>query len=96
MKRLAERLGFAPDLSLVRSLYLLDTTVVEPPEREDEHGIFRVVVDGATVKFIEDGFWVQAIVEGQLSGRRLKQLQDSVQTKLEKLTGAEWTFHVPP
>ena len=37
VQRLVSALGFEPDLGLVRSLYRLDPSVVELPEREDEH-----------------------------------------------------------
>jgi hypothetical protein len=95
VERLASTLGFEPDLDLVRSLYCLDPSVVQLPEREDEHSVIRVVIDGVTVKFDEDGFWVRAVAEGTLTNERLKALQVSVRDKLSRLTGTEWTFHVP-
>jgi hypothetical protein len=94
--RIVRLLGFEPDMSLVQSLYLLDESVVELPEREDEHSIVRTVVDGVTVKFNEDGFWVQAVAEGHLTAERLKELQDSVLAKLVSLTRTEWMLHLPP
>ena len=96
MERLVKWSGFEPDLDLVPSLYRLDASVVELPQREDEHGIVRVVVDGVTVKFEEDGFWVRAVAEGQLAADRLKALQVSVLEKLSQLTRADWSLHVPP
>lgn len=93
---MVKMLGFEPDLDLVRTLYCLDASVVKLPEREDEHSIVRVVVDGVTVKFDEDGFWVRAVAEGKLADDRLKALQVSVLEKLSKLTGTEWTFHLSP
>lgn len=94
-ERLVSRMGFAPDLELVRSLYRLDPSVVELPAREDEFGIFRVAVDGVTVRFNEDGFRVRAVVEGTLSEQRLEALQTSVLEKLARLTATPWTLQLP-
>ncbi|HEY6512415.1 MAG TPA: hypothetical protein VI032_10575 [Burkholderiaceae bacterium] len=93
--RVTDRIGFAPDLELVASLYRLDESVVDLPLREDELGIVRVVVDGVTVKFREDSFWVRAVVEGTLAPDRLEALQASVLDKLTRLTRTPWTVHAP-
>jgi len=95
MARLLSRTHFEPDLELVRALYCLDSSVIELPAREDEHSVVRVAVDGVTVRFHEDSFWVRAVVEGTLSEHRLKALQASVLEKLSRLTRVEWALHVP-
>ena len=95
MARLLARTEFEPDLELVRSLYCLDASVVELPAYEDEHSVVRVAVDGVTVRFHEDSFWIRAVVEGTLTEHTLKALLASVLEKLSRFTRAEWTMHVP-
>lgn len=93
MQQLVAELGFVPDLDLVSTLYRADESMAELPPAEDEYNIFRVSVDGITVRFTEEGFLVQAVVEGALQQRVLDRLQQSILDKLSRLHGANWTLH---
>ena len=90
MQRLASLTGFEPDLNVVRSLYCPDASAVELPRTEDEYNIVRVSLDGVTVRFTEDSFSVEVLVEGALAEPTKKELQRSVLEKLSRLDGAEW------
>jgi hypothetical protein len=91
--RLAEALGAAPALDLVADLYRPDADAVAlPSSAPDEHNVFRVVIDGVTVRFTEDQFPVQVCVEGILPDATIDALQRSVLDKLQRLHGAEWTL----
>jgi hypothetical protein len=55
-----------------------------------EVGAFSVVIDGLTVRFKENRFWVEAIVEGQLTRKRLSDLQLTTLALLERLDSAQY------
>jgi hypothetical protein len=90
MERLEASIGRTPDLDVIPSLYRLDDSVTELAREEDPHNVFRVLIDGMSVRFTEQSFLVHAIVEGRLSQERLQGLQESVLEKLSKLEGVEW------
>ncbi len=94
MQRLVTETGHSPDLDLVSRLYTLDASVSALPEGE-EHNVFRVSMDGVVVRFTEDGFSVQVMVEGQLAPGRLDALQASLLEKLAALEGCEWEVEAP-
>ncbi len=76
-----------PDFEALDALYRLDS---EAPEEGAEHDVFVTTIDGVRVRFKEDGWTVQAIVEGRLSDARLQELQQSTLATLQKLDAGEW------
>ena len=73
-----------PDLDALARLYRLDEDSPEPTEDEG-HDIYAIVVDGLKVRFKEESFWVEAIVEGRLSPARLQALQQHTLALMERL-----------
>jgi hypothetical protein len=65
-------------------LYRLDDESPLPIEGAD-FNVFSVVIDGLTVRFKEDRFWIEAIVEGQLVKERLRALQTRTLELIERL-----------
>ena len=90
MQRLEVKIGRTPDLDLIPFLYRPDDSVTQLPRDEDQHNVFRVLVDGVVVRFTEERHLVRAMVEGRLSHERLQALQESVRNKLSKVEGATW------
>jgi hypothetical protein len=84
----------APDFGALAELYRLDETT-PAPERGSGHNVFRVVVDGVSVRFTEDGWSVQAIVEGRLSEARLMALQSKTLATLQQLDASAWEIEAP-
>jgi hypothetical protein len=78
-----------PNFAALDKLYRMSDES-DPPTQGAESGTFRVVIDGLTVRFKEDRFWVEAIVEGQLCESRLATLQQSTLTLLEQLNAAPY------
>lgn len=54
------------------------------------HNVYRVVIDGLTVRFTEEHFFVGALVEGKLSEERLRTLQEKTVATLSRLEQTEW------
>ncbi|WP_280156364.1 hypothetical protein [Piscinibacter sp. XHJ-5] len=79
----------APDFDALDALYRVDPTA-PPPEQGSDHNIFLATIDGITVRFKEDGWSVQAMVEGRLSDLRLDELKRATLATLEKLDAGEW------
>jgi len=84
----------APDFDALAALYRLDETM-PAPEKGSNHNDFCVVVDGVRVRFTEDLYSVQAIVEGRLSEARLDALRRKTLATLERLDGSVWEIEVP-
>lgn len=79
----------APDFDALNALYRLEPTTTAP-QQGSEHNIFLTRIDGITVRFKEDAWSVQAMVEGRLSEARLDELQRATLATLEKLDASEW------
>ena len=79
----------APDLEALDALYQLDEAAPSP-EEEPEHNTFRVLIDSVRVRFKEDGWSVQAMVEGRLSDARLDELQRKTLATLQSLDASDW------
>lgn len=79
----------APDFDALTALYRLDQESPMPREGP-EYNIFHTVIDGLAVRFTEDRFHVQAVVEGRLREDRLQALQRTLLTTLERLDASRW------
>jgi len=60
MQRLGANIGRTPDLDLIPFLYRPDDSVTQLPRDEDQHNVFRVLVDGIVVRFTEESHLVRA------------------------------------
>lgn len=78
-----------PDFEALAALYRLDETS-PAPENASEHNVYRVSIDGVTVRFIEDSWSVKALVEGRLSDVRFEKLQSETLATLQRLDAAAW------
>lgn len=82
-------LGRAPNLAILETLYRFDDVGVLDP-RDDEHNVWRIVVDGVVVRFTEESRRITVIVEGVLVAPRLRALQEHVLAQLYALYGCAW------
>ncbi len=78
-----------PDFEALAALYRLDEST-PLPEQGIEHDVYRVTIDGIVVRFTEDRWSVQAMVEGRLSDARLDQLRRKTLSTLQRLDASEW------
>ena len=78
-----------PDFEALAMLYRLDETAPSP-EQGPEHNVYRVAIDGVTVRFKEDSWSVQAMVEGRLTNMRLEELQRQTLATLQRLDASAW------
>jgi hypothetical protein len=79
----------APDFEALAALYRLEETA-PLPEEGPGHNVYRVNIDGVSVKFTEEGWSVKAIVEGRLSDTRLEELQRATLANLQRLDASVW------
>ena len=84
-----------PDFAALAELYRLDETTPEP-ERDTCHNVFHVVIDGISVCFTEEPFFVQAIVKGPLPQARIEALRQKTLATLERLDGSKWEVEALP
>ena len=78
-----------PDLAALDGLYRVSGPCGPLVEGTDS-GAFSTVIDGLTVRFLEDRFWVEAVVEGQLGSSRLAELQAAMLVHLERIDRAPY------
>ena len=79
----------APDFEALAALYRINDATTAP-EQGSEHNIYRVVIDGISVRFTEDRWAVLAMVEGRLSDARLDELQRATLATLQRLDASVW------
>jgi hypothetical protein len=79
----------APDFDALAALYRPDEDSPIPRDGS-EYNVFHTVIDGLEVRFTEDRFHVQAVVKGRLSEDRLKTLQRTLLSALERLDASQW------
>jgi len=90
-KKLAEltiELGYSPDVNVIKSLYSPDIPYIALPEIEDEYNIFRISINGITIRFVEDMDVIQATVEGALPDDLIERIKKDTLDKISALENA--------
>lgn len=57
------------------------------PENEDEHNVFRIEIEGVTVRYVEEYEELMMTVEGTLPNEMVEGLRDDLLGKLQRATG---------
>ena len=88
MKELTNELGFKPDVTLIKELYLpnIKHKVISLDEP------YIVSIDGVKVRFDEDMHTIKMTVEGKLKDKYIEEIKNSVLSKLQKLEGVDYIF----
>ncbi len=94
MESLQAKLGHKPDVRLVENLYCFDVPHKTIPSHEDEYNVFRVSIDGVTVRFVEESHCVQATIEGELPANIVENMQKSMLSKISALENAACDLEV--
>ena len=84
-----------PDISdpeLLSKLYRPNVPHTKLPEREDEFGVYRISIDGVTVRYVEESYSVQVTVEGKLPSQTIEALKTDLLEKLRRLVKAPWVL----
>jgi hypothetical protein len=85
-------LGPTPRIDLVEALYAPDVPHSRLAEKPDEFRVHRLIVNEATVRYTENDFNVQMIVEGRLSDELVERLRRDLLNKLEAIEGIAMKF----
>ncbi len=88
MEQLTVECGVRADLDLAARLYRPRIPHEEMPKIEDKYNVFRIKVDGITVRFVEHPYSVQMTVEGDLPHSSVEALASDL---LEKISALENT-----
>jgi hypothetical protein len=78
------RFDDAPNFEALEMLYRLDADA-PPPTQGSDYNSYSAGVDGLVVRFKEDHFWIEVIVEGRLAEARLRELQRNTLELIEKI-----------
>ncbi|ELS05021.1 hypothetical protein Xen7305DRAFT_00047600 [Xenococcus sp. PCC 7305] len=85
LKNLEKELGYRPDVNLIKDIYSFGFPCEQLPQDEDEYNVFRIKIDGVTVRFVEERYSVQATVEGELPDEKIVELQNRTLSKISLL-----------
>lgn len=83
------KFGDEPDFHSLSLLYRFDESS-PPPSKGVEFNVYQVEIDGLNVRFKEDRFWIEAIVEGELAPGRSATLKETTLSLLTQLEGSPW------
>ena len=91
VNELTSKLGRAPDLDLLSTLYQppLEYTAI-PSDDPDEYNVFRIRVQGVVVRYVEKSDTLQVTVEGDLPRHSIETLQSDLLNKLMALEDTAW------
>ena len=90
MEALEKALGEIPDVRLVEELYRPDVQHLALPEREEEYGVYRIRVDGTTVRYVEEHHCIQITIEGELPEVTVRGLVEDVRKKISALENRKY------
>ncbi|MDD5271671.1 MAG: hypothetical protein PHU14_03015 [Methylovulum sp.] len=89
LKKLTEALGKSPDFKWAKELYTPDVPHQLLPEIEDEYNVYRLVINGVTVRYVEHRDSIQVSVEGVLPEDLIERLKEDTVKKLAWLENTE-------
>ncbi len=85
LDKLREDLGFEPDLTVFADLYNPPVPHGKISTNEDEFRVYRIVVNGVTVRYVEDSWFIRITVEGDLPASTTETLTSDLLNKLSAL-----------
>lgn len=86
---LTGKLGLPPRLDLYETLFLPDMPHVQVPPDKDEFRVYRLTVEGVTVRYVESSFDVTLTVEGTLPADIVERLRLDLLGKFAGIENAE-------
>ena len=89
LQDLQESLGTTPDFALIEQLYTPPLPHELLPDVEDENDVYRLLIEGILVRYVETRGAIKVTVEGELPEATLKILQDDLCEKLSLLENTE-------
>lgn len=90
MDELESSLGHSPDLNIINDLYKFDFEHTSAQEHEEEHNVYSIYADEIKIRFIEDGFSLKVVAEGNLSQRIVEKIEVSLVEKLSRLENTDY------
>jgi len=85
MSDLSELVGFQPDVRQIEDLYNFDMKHGALQKDEDAHNVFFFDVDGVEVRFTEELYSLQVVVEGSISEQKESLIKSQLLEKLSAL-----------
>jgi hypothetical protein len=91
IEQLADDLGASPEVKSIEALYSPEVFHDPVPAIAEEYGVYRITVEGVTVRYVEDSFTIQVTIEGDLPELTIRHLVEDVRKKLAKLENTEFS-----
>lgn len=91
-EKIVHETGRDPDLEQLRTLYRSDGATVLEQREDDDFNVWRIELDGVTVRFTEESHRIAVIVEGRLAEERLRALQQHVLARVAALHASAWVL----
>jgi hypothetical protein len=93
-QQLQAALGASPKLDVVPTLYRPGVPHQALPESDEEHKVYRIRIDGVTVRYVEDMYGIQVTAEGELPNDVVEQLRTDLVEKLGTLEQAPIAYRI--
>ena len=78
-------LGASPRLDLLETLYSPDVPHAKVPEMDDESDVYRLSIQGVTVRYVEDSNDIGLTIEGTLPKETVELLRSDLLAKLQAI-----------
>ena len=85
MGKYEDEFGFLPDLDLLAQMYDPPVPHEKIPDNEDEFQVYRISVNGVTVRYNEDSFSIRVTIEGDLPTSTTDAIVSDLRSKLSAL-----------
>jgi hypothetical protein len=85
MEQLSQEFGIKPDFDLATTLYCPAISHEEVLKKNGEHNIYRIIVDGVVVRFVQDMASIQLAVEGNLPQKIIDTITSELRGKMATL-----------
>ena len=87
-RRLIDEIGHLPSLERLQTLYRPKVADEVLPDEDEFSSTHRIRVGNVTIRYVEESFTIQTIIEGELPGETIDALRRDLVWKLTALENA--------
>ena len=88
MDRLEQFIDFRPDVRLFKDLYNFQSEPAELHQDEDNYRIFWIYMDDIRIRFTEEMYSLQVVIEGDLAPHKISSINQQLVDKLSALVNS--------
>ena len=89
---LAKEIKGTPKVEKIRTIYVPPVPHESLQEIDDEFNVFRILVDGVVIRFVEEDLFIQVTIEGDISQDTLQIVKKHILKVMSQLENEECTL----